>query len=201
MIALILGGADCLWEDLRAFLSICGAPAGLIMPGAAGTLIATNAAGVHYPGDVPHWVTRHPESWVGLPDNQPSWLAQREALHPQRLRSVRWSNLYLPGVVDRVVHPWGGSSGLLALAVAIDHLGADRVVLCGMPMDRRGHFDRGGEWPSATTFQRDWKKALPRMGDRVRSLSGWTRSLHGAPTAEWIFGEGRTSWAPARRSA
>jgi hypothetical protein len=188
VIALILGGAECLWDDLHAFLVACHAPAGLILRGA--TLIATNLAGVHYPEEVPHWVTRHPENWVGLPQGEPGWLAQRAAKFPGWRPSVRWSNVYLAGIVDRVVKPWGGSSGLLAVTVAIAHLNADRVVLCGMPMDKRGHFDRQDEWKSATTFQGEWKKALPRMGDRVRSLSGWTRSVHGAPTEAWVFGAG-----------
>ena len=33
MIALILGGAECLWNDLHAFLVACHAPAGLVHHG------------------------------------------------------------------------------------------------------------------------------------------------------------------------
>ena len=85
-----------------------------------------------------------------------------------------------------VVRPWGGSSGLLATRVAVADLNSPKVVLCGVPQDDRAHFDRPGKWRHADSFVESWEAIVPRIRDRVRSMSGWTREVFGAPTREWL---------------
>jgi len=200
-IALVLGGADCLWDDIESFALLSGLkvlnngwpfpapPPSFQIP----TIIATNAAGVYYPGHVDHWVTLHPEWWLGLPDSMPGWMDQRR-IRGGNLDAVRWSDRGLPHWaqwnVDRITPRWRGTSGLLAVKVAV---GFPRIVLCGIPMEDRGHFDEPAKgFAGATTFQTEWKQVMHHFDGRVRSMSGWTREVHGAPTREWLL-EGVTT--------
>jgi hypothetical protein len=82
-----------------------------------------------------------------------------------------------------------GSSGLFAVKAALEVLGADRVVLAGVPMstDQR-HFNKGEPWAKGAPYLDAWRIALPFIRDRVRSLSGFTRDLLGAPTPDWLTG-------------
>jgi hypothetical protein len=190
MIALVLGGAESLWDDVERFRRLHGFDfSGWCSdPQQRGLIVATNAAGVHYPGPVDHWVTRHAPYFLALPKGRPGWFAQRDALHAGP-PAITWSIEQLPAgglQVDHIIEPWGATSGLLALQVALDELNCDGAVGCGIPMDTRPHFDRPGEWASALTFQTDWLLHMERIGDRFRSMSGWTRDLHGEPTADWI---------------
>lgn len=211
MIAVVLGGADTLWDDVAAAAalltgelrierpppSITGddGPVPSIGGAPRPSVIATNAAGVYYPGHVDHWVTLHPEWWLGLPDSMPGWMDQRR-IRGGNLDAVRWSDRALPHWaqwnVDRITPRWRGTSGLLAVKVAVE-LGFPRIVLCGIPMEDRGHFDEPAKgFAGATTFQTEWKQVMHHFDGRVRSMSGWTRKVHGAPTREWLL-EGVTT--------
>lgn len=114
--------------------------------------------------DLDIWVTLHPEKF---PD----------AFAP----SVDFPELWEPGGSS-------GSSGLFAVRCAIERLGADRVILCGVPMDTQPHFYGGDPWLAADGFWPAWIVAMPYIKNRVRSMSGRTRDLLGAPTAEWLAG-------------
>lgn len=181
--ALILGGADCLWSDLDQLHALVGEWTGLV--------IATNMAGVHYPGRVDHWVTRHPNfMYEGrFPfESSPSWMEQRAA-RGGNTDMVTWS--HMDGRADCTFTDRGGSSGLGAVIVAIEELNQERNTLCGMPLDMRGHFDarysrRARIWASAPKFQRDWLKMMPALRRRVRSFSGWTAETFGKPDAAWF---------------
>lgn len=79
-----------------------------------------------------------------------------------------------------------GSSGLFAVRVALE-LGFDRIVLCGVPMQKeQGRLDGIVRWSGAEAFKKGWQQALPHLRDTTRSMSGWTKQLLGAPTAEWL---------------
>ncbi len=41
-------------------------------------------------------------------------------------------------------------------------------------------------WGDAPHYREAWTDALPEIAGRARSMSGWTRDLLGAPTADWI---------------
>lgn len=164
--ALVLGGASCLWDDLRRLGDF---PA---------TVIAVNAVGIHYPGRIDHWVTLHPA-------NFPVWESKREG----NWDYTRWSE---SPPCDEELDSWGGSSGIYGARVAL-HLGFDRVVLCGVPLDERPHFhdsDRWskGPWLVAKEHRRELDAIKDRLGN-VRSMSGYTAEVLGTPTEEWLHGE------------
>lgn len=171
--ALILGGAETLWDDVDGALQLTG--------GAwPGRVVAVNEAGVHWEGDLHHWVSYHPEHMQG-------W-AERRAANGYRGDFTTWARRMEPWVDRQAPHWDGGSSGLLAVAVCHE-LGMERVILCGVPIERRPHFhdrDDGRPWKYADTHWRKWKKAAPKMAGWVRSMSGRTRDLLGEPTTEWL---------------
>lgn len=133
--------------------------------------VAVNRAAISYDGWIDHWVTLHPEKFAywkrlrGSRDSQPILWSRRE-----------------PNLVDRIVsHSWGGGSGLLAVRVAVEHLQADRVILCGMPLDGGPHAGEQTPWKDFDLFRPDFKKAANHLRGKVVSMSGWTRELFGGP--------------------
>lgn len=151
--ALVLGGASCLWDDLRSLGPFVG------------PVVATNEAGAHYPHRVDHWATLHPEK-LG------AWAAERRAWGGNT-DFVAWTTAF-PG--------WDkGSSGLHAVAVALLGLGCKRVVLCGVPMSTEPHFFDATPWGKADVHWPAWLERLEEMEGRVFSMGGRTRELLGAP--------------------
>ena len=172
MRALVLGGARSLHKDAEAALR-------LFRPD---VLIATNHAGREWPEPFDHWVSYHVEKF-------PRWTAEREKRgHPggYRLWCPKTAAKVLEGVGR--LENWGGSSGLLAAGpLALIVLGCERVVLAGVPLDARGaHFDDPRPWTVAKNYQSAWTRHYPTLRDRVRSMSGWTMELLGAPTEDWL---------------
>jgi hypothetical protein len=92
----------------------------------------------------------------------------------------------------KVVKPkWQGTSGLYAVQVALEELGFDGVILAGCPMDAAAgtlapEHSLMTEAERVDRYRPEWLKALPEIGSRTRSMSGWTRKLLGAPDAEWL---------------
>lgn len=79
-----------------------------------------------------------------------------------------------------------GSSSLLGAQAALK-LGYDRIILCGCPLS--GKNAKGGDYEN---FRAGWEQKLSFLAGRVRSMSGWTMQLLGAPTEEWLLeGGGR----------
>jgi len=175
--ALVLGGGEGVWDEVLAVEEMYGRQWD-------GLVIGVNDVASHWPRDLDHWCTLHPEklpAWkqvrkqYGFPGDYLVW-GRREQL------------------VDRMIRPWGGgSSGLLAVTVAYA-LGCQRVVLCGVPMTDTPHFhesfvhQRKGVWGSSNTHWRVWKMMEHRMQGWVKSMSGRTKELLGAPTAAWLEG-------------
>lgn len=176
--AVVLGGAACLHDDLAAALE-------LFTPDLT---VAVNNAGRDHPGPVHHWASMHPEKF-------PGWIQAREAMgHPpvtEFWTAKRRRQPARPNMVFREVENWGGSSGLLAVTVALT-LGCRRVVLCGVPLDaKQAHYDDPRAWTEAGSYRRAWLERAPFMPG-VRSMSGFTRDTLGAPTEDW-FGPCATS--------
>ena len=169
MIAAVLGGASGVWADLVALKAI--RPPDLI--------IACNDAGASYPGKLDGWATLHAEKLSG-------WM-ERRSDQDYRAFSIKghWDH---DSRVEIVRERWAGSSGLYAAQVAMEVLGASGVVLCGVPLDAgKGHFfEPGKPWPEAELYRAGFRAALPVIRDTVRSMSGWTRELLGAPSPEWL---------------
>ena len=168
--ALVLGGASCVWEDLEK-----------IPTGWADIVIAVNDIGSHYGGQLHHWCSLHPEKF-------PAWEATRKALgHPDGY--TKWGRVMPAGVdvgpVDRTCKHWGGSSAGLATRIALVELGATSVVLCGVPQTQTPHYHNNKPWEHWDLYWADWKKRHKEGKlDAVRSMSGRTRDLLGAP--EWL---------------
>jgi hypothetical protein len=174
VIGLILGGANTLADDReRALALIAGRPH---------TLIACNHAGRDEPGPLDHWVSMHPELWK-------LWLGQRrKAGRPDPGQLWHARHKLSPLEESRAIDSWGGSSGLLCVAVAFE-LGLSRIIVAGVPMAKlASHYDDDKPWYEARYYWPMWEKHAGRMRDRVRSMSGWTAQLLGSPDGGWVDG-------------
>ena len=172
--AVVIGGAKQAWDDLDAALR-------LFTPD---LVIATNNAGRDYAGQVHHWVSFHAEllpMWIearaaaGRPPAGHYWTVERRTPPKSPLQLWRVPN-------------WGGSSGLVAVTVALS-LQCDRIVCCGTPLDMEAaHYDDPKPWRDAGNYRRAWMARRTQL-TAVRSMSGWTRQILGAPTGEWLHGQ------------
>jgi hypothetical protein len=186
-VALVIGGAGCVWSDVEAALDL----------GDFDGVVACNDAGAVWTGPLTAWVSLHPEKfgrWLavrrkrGLPEPEAIYGHEEARTHCPRLSPeiTGFPALRFAG------QSACGSSGLFALKVALIDLGFDRAVLCGVPMRAEdGHFFTSTAWGDCQHHRAAWGQALPMIGDRARSMSGWTRELLGAPTAAWIEGDAR----------
>lgn len=168
MIAVVLGGAASVFPDLARVEHY-------------DVVVATNDAGYTHTGRVDHWVTLHAEKLGGWIEERrkrggnldfESWGRDHSRTgHPER-------NL----MVDHTLTPWGhGSSGMLAVQVAVDELKADKTILCGVPMDASSHFFDTGGWKHWCNHRHAWDENLGRMKGKVFSMGGYTQELLGAP--------------------
>lgn len=137
---------------------------------------------------VDHWCTMHPDLF-------PMWIKARHVAGLPRVRKLWHPEHRRSPIESRSVRSWGGSSGLLCVAVAYE-LGCSHVVLAGIPMlPNNRHYDRTARWNEARQYHAAWKAKLPDLEGRVRSLSGWTRQILGEPTMEWLNGNDGTAAA------
>lgn len=181
--ALILGGASCVWDDVAAWEAEYGREWD-------GLVIVANDIGAHWSRPIDHWVSLHPEKiarWQEL---------RRELQHDVGPAPHTWGRQFrmynqAPRVTDEALVPWaGGSSGMFAVQVA-HTIGCRRAILCGIPMTMTPHFTESRErfhaqWVQANGHWKAWGRYLPKMTGWVRSMSGRTRELLGAPTREWL---------------
>lgn len=183
-VALILGGAACVWTDVEAALDL----------GEYQAVIACNDVMAVWPGKLDALVTLHPEKagfWLerrrrnGFPD------PARIAGHTNSLSSGR-----IPPCVKEFVEyrfpgqEASGSSGLFAVKYALMDIGVERAVLCGVPMSvDEAHFYDARPWGGAIRHRKGWEESWEHTKHRVRSMSGWTMSMLGRPTSAWIEGK------------
>ena len=166
-VALVLGGAACVWADALAALR-------LFKPD---IVIATNDMIPRWPAHVDCAVTLHP-------DNLPGWLDGRAARGLPAPGEV-WSYRAAPRV-QRTTKDWRGSSGLLGIKVALIECRTTGAVVAGVPLDKTEHFVRGKPWGDAYAFFPGWADHKRDIKDRARSMSGWTRAQLGEPDADWL---------------
>jgi hypothetical protein len=166
MKAIVLGGANTVWDDAEAALN-------MFTPDLT---IAVNDIGTRWAGHIDHWVTLHPEKMAG-------WIRARNARgFPGGF--VTWS--HKGGHLDRRSADWAGSSGLFAVKIALE-LGCTHVVACGVPMEPdKGHFFDKSTWNDAHQFRRGWERRREEIAPFVRSMSGWTKGLLGEPSPQWL---------------
>lgn len=183
--ALVLGGASCVWDDVRAWEHEYGQPWD-------GLVIAANDIGIHWPGPLHHWASLHSEvlHWQWQPQRTARQASPADS--PETWgRPERFTGCGSRQLVDHVIQPWGdGSSGMLATQVAHE-VGCVKAVLCGIPMTKTAHFAETTEkfadqWHAANGHWRAWKRHKHLFLGWARSMSGRTRELLGTPTREWI---------------
>lgn len=187
--ALVLGGAACIWADVEAALAL----------GQYDKVVTCNDITSYWPGKIDGAVSLHSDSWG-------RWLHERERRGWARPDMVyghleaRGSGKIRSGAVDQFTaykfpgQNRTGSSGLFAVKVALYDLQCDRAVCCGIPLERgQAHFFDDKPWAGSHHHHRGWLEAKPEIKDRVRSMSGWTQELLGAPTADWVAGRDQVS--------
>lgn len=119
--------------------------------------------------------------------------------HPYEFEEFRQRRKRIGGNLDYVTHshaipadriwplvartPESGSSSFLGCQVAVG-LGYRKVILCGCPMTGSNSNPKKSGYE---TFRIGWQKHAKRMfGDKVRSMSGWTKEFLGFPDEEWL---------------
>jgi len=165
------------WEEVLAWEALYGRQWD-------GVVVAVNDVGCHWPRDLHHWVSLHPEKLVG-------WAALRaQYRHPSGY--VTWGRAGRP--CDRHVKAWaGGSSGMYGVQVA-QVVGCSRVVLCGIPMTAAAHFAESTvhvlrqPWTAVAGHWRAWEAQGYRMQGWAKSMSGRSQEMLGAPTLDWLYG-------------
>ena len=158
-----------MWDDLEAAQKIL----------TEFDVAAVNDAGVEFSGHLSFWATLHQEKFAIWQRHRAQRRRDMGCLMVSRRKHANTR-------IDRVVpERWRGSSGLYAVQVAMT-LGYTRMVLCGIPMDKTPHFFRNEAWQAASRYRLGWKDAVSEIHEHVRSMSGWTRGLLGAPSVEWL---------------
>lgn len=179
--ALVIGGASCVWDDVRTWEEWYGQQWD-------GIVVAANDIGCHWPRPLHHWASLHSKKFA-------RWRSLREHLCPGEVMPVTWnqgSRSRRHPATDQALMPWpGGSSGMLAVQVA-QAVGCTKAILCGVPMTATAHFAESTEvflpqWSEAARHWRAWEKYEQRMRGWVKSMSGNTRALFGAPTLAWLL--------------
>lgn len=181
-LALVLGGARTVWEDIETALDLTEVQG----------IVACNDAGAAWPGDLDGWATLHGEHmarWAG--DRAKAGYPPCPVIlgHTERRAGRHYPALTGTTEFKFPGQTQSGSSGLFALKVALVDLGFDKAILCGVPMEPAGkHFFDAREWRGAHAHKQGWKEALPEIASRARSMSGWTAELLGQPTEDWLAG-------------
>ena len=178
--ALIVGCADCLWDDVKTAHAL----------GKYDATYCVKMAGIYWPHKFQTWVSLHPEWQAGYEGER------KERGYPDGYETVGplqgEVGMHAKHKVDRrVSYRFPGSnasasSGIYAAKVAMED-GYGRIVLAGIPMQaEQNHFIRGKEWKQCDSFIVGLYAAIPFLDGKVKSVSGLTRELLGAPTKEWI---------------
>lgn len=192
--ALVIGCAANVWDDIKAAKALANYDA----------VYCVKMIGVYYPDKFDVWVTLHPEAMdeyeaqrhaAGLPNGyQIVAPRQTELSAEHRMKG---------NVARRVSYLWPGSasnasssSGIYGAKVAMAD-GFDRIVLAGIPFEPEGgHFKpesravagnvRGKVWSQHSAFISGFNEAAPRLKGKVRSMSGHTQKVLGAPDKKWL---------------
>lgn len=177
--ALVLGGAECVFDDAEAAIAKFGEP---------DVIVGVKDIVMEYPR-IDHWCTFHV-------DRVEKEIAKRRSLGYSDPKVIwTYANVRLRPKVNipvETIKVRGGSSGLLGAMVAVKV--ADKAILAGIPMNENmGHFNkkgRGGPWREGRLYKAHWKDYIPTLRPVVRSMQGWTMETLGAPSREWLFGDG-----------
>ena len=178
---IIVGSGRCVWDDLEKLWPITD------------DVMCVNDMIIHYPGEIDHvfscdgYMLKH---W---------WDARRPPYRDQFKKIPQFHTVNNDQDVPKGYNLWafagGGTSGLAACFAGIG-MGYEHIVLCGVPIDNEGHYWEA-PW-GKTNFQREianstgqirgdgrrfWVNAKEKFNGRVKSMSGYTKKLLGAPNA------------------
>ncbi len=174
--ALILGGAACVWDDAAEALT-------MFTPD---IVIAVNDIGTVWPTTIHHWVSYHHDQLL-------RWVEKRKDASLEPAHQLWTGPAYPRGTVPSFMKSlpcYGGSSGFLAVTLSLEVEKCTKVILAGVPMDpMMPHFNmkmNGNPWVDGRNYQKHWEIQKHKLVD-VRSMSGFTASLLGRPTKEWIY--------------
>lgn len=133
----------------------------------------------HWPARIDYGVTLHPERTAGyIRARKQKSLGGDFEVWAHRNSGAEFKH--------RTTTDWAGSSGLLAVKVAIEQ-GFTGIVLAGVPLeDKFGHISRKKIWTSAKLFRNGWNHHTSELKPIVRSMSGWTATQFGTPDTEWL---------------
>jgi len=170
VIALAVGGAENVLDEYERMRELCRAA------GKSWTTLVCNDTIPIFPDHIDHAVTLHP-------DKMYLWISNRKKAGFDDVGATWCHRPYRNFTND--TRDWGGSSGLLCVKIA--RTLKLRVIMCGIPMTVEGnHVLRKKHWQAAHGFRRGWSRHAPELKPFVRSPSGWTNELFGAPTEEWL---------------
>ncbi len=184
MIALVVGSAACIWDDVKAAQELCEFDA----------VCCVKRAGIAWPEKFDVWATLHPEFMddyearrkaAGLPAGYEIVAPppNEVGMHGKKGNIARREPYCWPGMNA------SPGSGIYGIKVMLS-LGY-RVVAAGIPMNNEPHFLKHetwgeGNWNGLDAFERGFKESIPHMMGNVRSMSGRTREILGFPDPTWL---------------
>jgi len=169
--ALVVGSGYSVKDDLEAVKQF----------GKPDIVICVNEIALTMDCDV--WATLHPENLEGK-----GWANKRVANGFELPKIV--AHKPMKYVTDVLGYRMGnsnssGSSGLYAVKVALS-MGYKRVILAGVPMQAKPHFNKPNDWTDCNCFLPTWRDNKAMLKKYVRSMSGWTKELLGYPDQEFL---------------
>jgi hypothetical protein len=172
-ICCVVGDGGSAVEDLLVFRAY-NVPAEYVAVNLAGRLLE------HLGIRVDHWATLEPQFFAAESRRLGDALAKHTGEDLVETGFDFYWSKRPPG--------WDGTGGLFAAKIALA-MGFERIVLCGIPMDDSGHwYSKNDDTRGLEIFIQPWVDFATRLDviNRVRSLSGRTRQLLGAPTREFL---------------
>lgn len=179
---IIIGSAPCLKDDfeaIEALLSLMRIEADCMAIGldaADGVSVPIRHVATYHNYELPAFNARRDKAGLNTDYLAHSHEAYRSTSTPIDGRT--WPDRKPSGApwVDRIwpYRPPSGSSAILGIEAGLG-MEYDKIIIAGCPLS--GRYEE---------FHKGWIARLDNIKNTVRSMSGWTRDLLGAPTKEWM---------------
>lgn len=184
---LVLGSAPCLFSDLESALAL--------RPGAKVMAVNEACGAVEH---IDHMLAGHCDKADLFRDYR---LKKFPGAKDVPIHASRRGGFFEPSCVT---HWWrnvivGGTSAWKAARIGVG-MGFDEIIFCGCPLDLSGYFNPnetkgfrhecrrvgepldGGAMSQLTIrYRKEFVRNAERFGHNVRSMSGWSRDILGAP--------------------
>jgi len=168
----VVGGAKCVWDDLRQ-IGVRGEA-----DNNGYDIMAVNDIVMHYPGRVRHLYSND-HRWI------PKWLAARREGISRDYGNVDFVHSCNQGAQYNWPWPGNGTSSLGAAYCGVA-MGYKTIILCGVPLDNSPHYfepdwietNFQNEVPDKDVQMKYWTNARDNIfKGRVKSMSGRTKEL------------------------